>query len=248
MSAMGITGCQQSEIECFDPQYAALNMWFGTEGGIIDDEEVFNYSYAVGEAPVNFYARISGVPADHDRTFTLQAEGADLALAEGSVRTETYTIPAGKTTGTFAIYLDASKLKDPNSFTEKEGEITFRMVEGGEFRAGAEKVNVLRLKLRNYLSKPAEWEKGANGLYRPLREYFGDYSKVKHSFMIQTLGMVEFRIYWNAQKPYEVVNGENIISRGYASYLVQKMQEALKEYNASHEKPLTDEFGNAVTF
>jgi hypothetical protein len=50
------------------------------------------------------------------------------------------------------------------------------------------------------------------------------------------------------KKTYDEYTFRNIVSAVYAVYLQQVMQRALNEYNATHETPLTDEYGNPVTF
>lgn len=245
LASLSLASCDKEEVEVFDPNYAALNVWFGTENSVYDNV-VYNYSYSVGEKPLSFYARVSGMKSDHDRTFTLEAVGGDLDKAEGSYRTSTYTIPAGETLGTFEIYFDTSKLKNAAAFSEEDGEIVFKVVANNEFAEGANNQKELHVVLRNYLSKPDNWDTTPSAMYPALRTYFGDYSKTKYSFIIEHTGLVDFQIYWSATKPYD--EATNTISRNYATYLQQFLRKKLAEYNETHDTPLTDEYGNPVTF
>ena len=64
--------------------------------------------------------------------------------------------------------------------------------------------------------------------------------------MIEVVVLVDFSINYNMTKSYD--EETNTISASYAVYLRQKMQEALNEYNRTHDTPLTDEQGIAVSF
>lgn len=237
-------GCSKNEYPEFDANYSALNIWFGTET-IPQDSVTYNYSYALGEKNIRFYARIIGTLSDLDRTFQLEAYDGDLDEAEGSYALGSYTIKAGKTLGEFNITFDTSKLKNPQAFTQKDGHLKFRMKANDEFLLGATELQTLTIVLKNYLSKPDNWDTATYSM-RPLSAYFGEYSKVKYQFMIQELNMVDFKISYNATITYD--EETNTISNNYANYLVSKMKLALQEYNETHETPLTDETGNIVTF
>ena len=56
----------------YDTERTALNIWFGTEEGVTVDSLTYNYSYAMEEDSITFYARVSGLQTDFDRTFTLE--------------------------------------------------------------------------------------------------------------------------------------------------------------------------------
>lgn len=245
LALLFIGSCSENETPIYDDSFAALNVWFGTAAGTVTDSTVFNYSYSLGEDSLVFHARVMGIPATEDRSFLLEAVEGDITLAEGSFRTTEYTIKTGETSASFAIYFDSSKLKDANAFTEQDGHLRFRVVENTFFASGAEQMNTLVVVLRNYLSKPEDWE-AATYPNLALSRYFGSYSKVKYQFMIQELGLIDFHISYSQQANYD--EESNTISYNYASYLQQRMQLALAEYNTSHNTPLTDENGALVTF
>lgn len=241
---LAFASCSKNEYPEFDTNYSALNIWFGTET-IPQDSVTYNYSYALGEKSIHFYARTIGALSDHDRTFQLEAYDGDLGEAEGSYSLSEYTIKAGETIGTFDIVFDTSKLKNASSFTQKDGHLKLRMKPNDEFREGAKELQTLTVVLKNYLSKPDNWETATYPM-RPLNAYFGEYSKVKYQFMIQELNLVDFQISYNATIMYD--EETNTLSNSYANYLVSKMKLALQEYNNTHDTPLTDETGNIVTF
>lgn len=240
-----LVGCEKEEVSTFNTQYTALNIWVGTQAGAVYESAVHNYSYVYEEGDVTFYAQLSGMPADHDRTFHLEAFGGDSALMINTVRLEDYVIPAGAVSGVFRVHFNTRKLTDADLFTTKDGMIYFRVVPHEEFALGTEGHQQFAVVLKNYLAKPTNWET-ANYPQMPLSHYFGAYSRVKYQFMIEHLGLKDFQVNYNAQTSYD--EETNVVSNSYAIYLVQVMQRALVDYNAQHDEPLTDEFGLPITF
>lgn len=245
IAAAILASCSKEEVDTFDTQYTALNIWVGTQAGAVYESTTYNYSYAYEEGEVTFYAQLSGMPADHDRIFHLEAFGGDSALMINTVRTEDYVLPAGEIGGTYQVHFNTQKLSDPNLFTNRDGHISFRLVESEEFAIGSEGRQSFTVVLKNYLAKPDNWD-NANFPRVPLSRYFGTYSRVKYQFMIETLGLIDFEINYNMATSYD--EELNTVSAVYAVVLQQLMQRALNEYNATHETPLTDEFGLPVTF
>lgn len=248
-SFLCITSCSEEDLQSYDTQYKALNIWFGSTSytPTIKDNEVYNYSYAVSEKPIEFQARVVGPVADYDRKFTLEAVDGDTALAKGSYRVEEYVIPAGETSGTFKIYFDTSNLKNKEEvFTEKEGSITFRVKENNEFQLGANRMNSLTVVLRNFLAKPDNWDGNGTSNYE---YYFGSYSKAKYQFMIDKSGLRDFKISFGAAKTIEEdpETGVVTINYSYAKYLADLFKQELAEYNKTHS-PLLDDAGEPVQF
>ena len=238
-----VSSCSEEKVPVYDSEYAALNIWVGNENTAIDST-TYNYSYALGEAPLTFYARVIGQPAAQDRTFRLEAYDGDLALAEGSYRTEEYVLKAGEITGEYAIYFDTSKLKDAASFSTTDGRIRFRLVEDGMFAPGNKETQSITVVLKNYLAKPETWD-SATYPNMALLGIFGVYSKVKYQFMIQELGLVDFSVSYYQTGTYD--EATNTLSYNYALFLKDKLKVALAEYNKANGS-LMDETGNPVTF
>lgn len=242
--AITLGSCSDNEYPVYDTSYSALNIWLGTSA-IASDSVTYNYSYTLEEGEVTFYARVVGELKDYDRTFELEVFDGDIEEAEGSYTLSTYTIPAGEYLIEGTITFDTSKLKDEDSFTETDGHLYLRMAENDEFTTGVEEYSELVIVLKNYLSKPDNWD-SATYPYRALSLYFGTYSKVKYQFMIQVLGLIDFQVSYTASVTYN--EETNVVSTNYVNYLVSKMQLALDEYNSTHDTPLTDETGALVTF
>ena len=240
-----MASCQEEEVSTYDVSQTALNIWVGTAAGAVYESVTYNYSYAYEEGSVTFYAQISGMPADHDRTFRLEPYGDDAATVLSTIRTEDYVIPAGATGGTYKVWFNTQRLSEPSLFADSEGRVSFRMVPDGEFAVGTENHQSFTVVLKNFLAKPDNWDT-ANYPRVPLSKYFGAYSRVKYQFMIEHLGLIDFEINYNTQTSYN--EETNVVSAVYAVYLQQVMQRALNEYNATHDTPLTDEYGFPVTF
>ena len=245
LAMLGLGSCDKNETPVYDAQRMALNIWFGTDEEHPVDSITYNYSYAMEEGSETFYARVSGLPTDYDRTFTLEAVDGDIDEAEGSYRVETYTIPAGSTFVECKIFFDTSKLKDETSFSETDGHLYFRMAPNNEFNEGAEEFSELIVVLKNYLAKPDNWDNAVSPYYS-LGIIFGEYSKEKYQFMIDVLDMQDFSINLNATVPYDEENNE--VSYNYANYMKEQLSLALEEYNATHDEPLTDASGALITF
>ena len=138
LSLLIFFSCSKEEVSTYDTGYTALNIWVGNAAGVVFETATYNYSYAYEEGSVTFYAQLSGMPADHDRTFRLEAFGGDSARIINTVRTEDYVLPAGAISGTYKVYFNTQKLTDPTLFTEEDGLIHFRMVPNDQFAIGSE--------------------------------------------------------------------------------------------------------------
>lgn len=239
-----MTACQKEEVDTYDVTCTGLNIWVGTSVSVYDSI-AYNYSYAYEDGSVEFYAQVYGVPVDYDRTFTLEAYGDHYELVAPTIRKEVYTIPAGKVSGVFEVHFNTQALPFPDLFTETDGKVRFRVAINDDFMGGAENMQSFTVILRNRLAKPSNWDT-ANYPQVALNQYFGMYSRVKYQFMIEVLGLVDFTISYFASTAID--ESTNLISPAYAVYLQQLMQKSLKEYNNSHDVPLTDENGEPVTF
>ncbi len=241
-----IVACTNNDYPKFDPDFAALNIWVGSSSSQYDSV-TYNYSYSMGLDSVMFYARIAGVTTDTARTFELEAYDGDLEEAEGSYYFGDYVFEAGEYNKTFYIYFNKFNLKDDSSFVNVNGNLYIRLKENEAFVTGAEDMQEIHIVLKNYLAKPDTWD-NATYPYNSISRYFGSYSETKYRFMIQELGLVDFKIRSNTSTSYNETTNE--ISTIYASYLSQVMKLALEEYNSNpdNDPPMRDEFGEIVTF
>lgn len=180
---VSVVACQQEEVLKFDAARTGLNIWVGTSAGAVYEETTYNYSYAFEEGGVTFYARVYGMPADYDRTFTLEAYGDSLELIAPTIRTEEYVMPAGAVFGEYKVYFNTQKLPSSDLFSESDGSVSFRMVPNDVFELGSENMQSFTVVLRNRIAKPDNWD-SANYPQVALSKYFGSYSKVKYMICV----------------------------------------------------------------
>lgn len=250
--ALLFSACAHEEVATYDTRDTRLNIWVGTAAGVAYESVTYNYSYAYEEGSITFYARITGMPVDHDRMFRLEVFGDDAERVAPTVRTEDFVIPANAIGGTYQLHLNTQLLPDASLFTTTVGRVHFRVSPDEVFGMGTEDYQSFTLVVKNYLAKPENWDavppRNDMLIYFPLSKYFGSYSRVKYQFMIEHLGLVDFQIRSSMGALPSYDEDTNTISATYAVQLQQVMQQALKDYNATHETPLTDEYGEPVTF
>jgi len=245
-ASLSFVACSTEEVERFDPSFEALNIGFNSETAL-SQESTFNYSETANERAVKFYARVTGMPVDYDRTFTLEAVDGNLSETAGSYRFDSYVIPAGQISGEYNIYFNPAKLPNADSFATEDGELIFKVKPNEHFAAGALNQNELRFTLKNALAMPEDWD-AASYPFWPLSRYFGDYSTEKFQFMIEHGCPINFKVSYS-QGVATTIDGETtIFSDSYAKYLQQTYQLALEEYNETHDTPLCDSVGNPISF
>lgn len=247
IAAIGVlSACEHEVVDVYDIDHTALNIGFGSVKELTQKAN-HNFSETAGVKGLTFYARISGIPVDHERTFSLEPVDGDLALLGNAWLDETYVIPAGAVSGEYVLNFDTSLLPDPDNFAEKEGTVTFRAKTSDNFSLGAENHNELIITLYNALAKPDLWDEGSGFFYPALSTYFGEYSPEKFRFMIENGFPTQFRIHSTQKENITIDNGVTIMSTVYASYMLNKLQRALTEYNYTH-LPLCDSHGNLIIF
>lgn len=169
-------------------------------------------------------AQIMGDVASHDRTVNLAVDQTltTASAAQFSAPT-TVVIPAGQTKGTFTV-----TLKRDASLQQKNVRLYLKVEESGDFKPGVNEENHIIFIWTDVLSKPNNWA--------DLEPFFGSYSNVKYRFMLEHLGD-------------EGELNTTTMSWAKLNSLRIRFQNALNDYNAAHPgSPLTDEFGNLVTF
>lgn len=176
------------------------------------------------EKDISVDALIMGEVSDHDRTVNLAVEQSmTTASASQFSFPETVVIPAGQTRGTFTV-----TLRRDASLQQKSVRLYLKVVASADFQPGVNEENHITFIWTDVLSKPNNWA--------DLEPFFGTYSNVKYRFMLEHLGD-------EGELSTETMSWAKLNS------LRIRFQNALNEYNAAHPgQPLTDEFGNQVTF
>lgn len=233
--------CEENNRYYFEEQYSALNIWLGTKTTPVDSI-TYNYAYQAEYDSVMFYVRLTGMPLDVPQSFSLEAVEGDTALVDFSYAG--YILAPGVNEAAFPIYIN--KTMDFSDFKDRNGYIVFKMKGNDVFAQGAEEYSRLYIVLKNGVGKPDNWDV-ATGSYQPLSKYFGSYSDVKYSFIIQVTGMSNFQIYRTTVQNPELE--DSVITHLEAEYLKAKCKLALQEYNSDPEKEdLKDENGEPVIF
>jgi hypothetical protein len=249
--AASMGGCKQNELNYFDESYSALNIWLGLADRPTDNL-VYNFAYRHDMDEVTFYARITGKAVDYDRPFTLKAIAGHLDKVH--VYTYDYVIPAGAYTANFPIRFG----KPPfySEFRYEDGYLVLK-VESEHFAEGAKSgnnVNMDRLLfiLLNGVTKPFNWDSDTSP-YLSLTRYFGTYSDVKFEFIIQTLGISEFRSLYSSGYVDLSEYPDNVYTHVMMDYFALRCRAALATFNSNPENialglaPLIDEHGFPVT-
>lgn len=127
-------------------------------------------------------------------------------------------VPENSTTGKVHIVVLRS-----DDLDDREVVITIQLAENEYFSEAPVNESTYEIVLSNQLSRPADWP-----------SEFGVYSRVKHEFVIEAIGI---------GADYEALNAQQLI------YYVGLLNNVLYEYNkANPGNPLTDENDLIVTF
>jgi hypothetical protein len=235
------TSCSKNDIFYYDAEHTALNIWLGDSNTTLDSL-TYNFAYTLeGRDSIMFNVRLSGYPAEYDRPFEIEAVAGDYDYVY--YKFADYVLKAGEYEGKFPIYIDKPASYD--EFKDRSGAIIFKLKESATFASGTNENSQLYVVFKNYVAKPDNWDDAVYPYYS-LSRYFGSYSQVKYSFIIQETGLANFQIYYTtAQNP---VLADNVITSIHATYLKSKCVSALITYNATHASPLSDENGNLIVF
>lgn len=199
---------------------------FYYEPGTVVEDTVFFDIYAIGG--------ING----QDRPFTLEQvmlEGEENAVAgvhykafnDASLK-NTYVIKAGEVHAFAPVIV----LRDV-SLKDKTVKLQLQVKANDQFQPGEIRKLWRRVELTDRLSQPAAWNPNGSTYF------WGKYSRVKHSFMVEQTGEK-----WDQEFMTEITADYALIS-----FWRLKLRTLLTDYNNAHPgSPLTDETGETVVF
>lgn len=240
VAIIALSSCKKNEDFLFDPNVKEINLWFGNANAPSDSTS-YNFAYILsGKDSVMFNYRLMGYPLDKDLDFELEAVDGDTDKVQYEFGK--YTIKAGQYQGSFPIYF--FKPEGFSEFTETAGRIRFRLKESNELKAGVKELSTLNIKLQNGLVMPEHWNTQVL-YYLRLSTYFGTYSTVKHTLLIQVSGKTVFRIYQNRAA---TIDDTEAMSIAEATNYANMCKKILLEYKEQNGHPLLDENGIEVTF
>ena len=244
--ALNVTSCKQDQYFLYND---SARIQFGP-----DPSRIYTASYNLADTlkPYTFYYEdasvledtvyfdiyaIGGV-SDVDRTFTLEQEmvsDGDNAVAgkhyvafSNPKVNQLFVIKKGTVHTKVPIIL----LRDPSLKTSTQV-LKFKVADDRNFKVG--EINNLWRKVifTDRLSKPAAWDASAT------RYYYGDYSVVKHQFMIESTGEK-----WDQDFMVSLPSEYALLQ-----YWTGTLKINLVNYNNTHPgNPLRDEYNNLVVF
>lgn len=210
---MLIMACENDRQQ-FDTRISALNVF-------VEDTI---YSFAVKPSmqeqdTVPLYITLIGERRDYDRYFQLHPT-AESRLSDDHYRLPDLILESGKVSDTLGLVLiKNTDLQDTIFLLELE------FAEGPDFVRGVDRK--IRIHVGNKLTEPSNWE-------TELESFFGVYSQVKHTLIIDATGVADFKD----------------LGLGVKKNLVQLTKNHLAELNATRalegKGPLEDEQGRIV--
>ena|SRR5690606_5210515 len=239
-----IAGCGKNDLQYFEEETPFLNVWFG-EGSVVQDSLTHNFAYSIADRDsIVFNYRIAGFPVDQDRPFELEVVEGDADLID--LELGTYQVSAGQYEGRATFYVKRPGAAALPVFETRDPKLTLRVKSSSYFQESPKGLSTLDLVFKNAVTKPDNWDQ-ATFPYQTLASYFGTYSDVKYSFIIQTTGLSNFSVYYTVS-PTPPPLPDNTITSVHAAFLRSQCRIALAAYELEHGEPLLDENRNPVAF
>lgn len=208
--------CKQDNYLQYDESLASVGFVYTSYG---NDSTVYSFALhpEAEEGLVKVPLKLIGFASDQDREVGVEVvEEESTAQANTNYVIERGSIRANAYTDSLVV-----RVKKTAELDEKDLCVKFRLCGNDKFAAAPINADVFRIVLTNQLAEPTGWP-------------FGDYSVIKHKFVIEVLGIAT---------GYEEWSASDLIR--YRSELTQ----ALYEYNKAHpDDPLKDENGMIITF
>ena len=216
VAAIWCSSCSKSGYVQYDANYASLRFIYTALG---NDSIVYSFALYpdkeedVVEIPFKLVGLVSGqnrgVKVEVVKEETTAKENDNFVIV-------TSELPADSLKATLKI-----RVKKTPDLETRDLDVKFRLGSNDYFAAAPIDENMYRIVLTNRLANPKGWA-------------FGEYSRVKHQFVIQILGIATDYDKWTQSEKIH-----------YTSILV----DALYKYNKAHPRnPLTDENGLLVSF
>ena len=229
-----MAGCKKNDLQYFEEEVPLLNIWLGTDAGV-QDSITHNFAYSpTNRDSIIFNYRIAGYPVDYDRIFELTTADNDAGLLNFTFKT--YKVPAGKSLGKLAFYVD--KPTDQTLFLNRDLKVSFRLKQSAIFQPATKDLSHLKITFKNAVTKPDNWDV-AVPVSTALKTFFGAYSNEKYKFVIQVTGLSNFVVVNN-----NTVNPDlppNTITAVHARALQVQCKIALDQYKQANGKDLLDE-------
>ncbi|MBQ8502348.1 MAG: DUF4843 domain-containing protein [Bacteroides sp.] len=208
--------CQKDDYLGYDSDYASLRFVYTANG---NDSIVYSFALHpnVEEDVVEIPFQLIGLASPSNRQVGVEVVTTETTAKENTnFVIESSELLAEAITGTLKVRVKKTAELDSENLV-----VVLRLCGNENFAEAPIDEDVFRVVLTNQLTKPTGWP-------------FGEYSRIKHQFVIQVTGVATDYNKWNtSDRVY------------YTSMLVN----ALYEYNKAHPgDPLKDENGLLITF
>ncbi len=224
-----LAGCKEENIGQYDPQESMIEFRSGRS------EFSFRFSDGLPEQVVEIPLNIVGYPAAVERRATFAIVADSTTAAAGQYEIMDAIVPAESFTGTLRV-----KVINDRGADFEDVRVYLRAVSGDDFGTGPVQYRDHALYLTNKLVRPSKWTE--TGFIST--QLLGRYSTAYYAFIIETTGETNFPIL-SAEPGY---NNGQVWTVGYTSSLINNIKEALREYNRTHETPLTHDDGAAAGY
>lgn len=229
-----LTACSEADKEMFDKSFASIcfNPDSIKDGNIIEKDSILVFSFAKFTTDITTYdvqipVIITGMPADHDRQFSLALIDS-LTTAKAGVDYEplqaSYTMPAGAVTTMVPV-----RLLRTAAIQSQQLQIGLKAISGGDFESPViEEKSKIIVQFSDQLEKPAWWDYWIS--------WFGKFSRTKYQRWIAIYGTDETEL--KAAK-------RRVNNYAFMAPKVAVSQNELRNYFI--ENPTYDENGELVT-
>ena len=208
--------CNQNDYLQYDESRASVEFAYPSYG---NDSIVYSFALHPGveEDIVKIPLRLIGLASAQDREI-----GVETIEKESTAKAGTdYMIERSKFKANAYVDSLVVRVKKSAEVETKDLMVRFRLCGNSQFTAAPINAETFRIILTSELAQPTGWP-------------FGDYSVIKHKFVIQTIGIATDYDKWSTS---DLVHYKSVLSQ------------ALYEYNKAHPDDfLKDENGNLITF
>ncbi len=216
VAAIWFGSCSKDGYVQYDEAYASLRFIYTAPG---NDSIVYSFALYPDkeEGIVEIPFKLIGLASGQTREVKIEVVKEETTAKENdNFIVETNELPADSIKSTLKI-----RVKKTPDLENHDLDVKFRLGSNDYFAAAPVDENMYRIVLTNRLANPKGWP-------------FGEYSRVKHQFVIQILGIATDYDKWTQSEKIH-----------YTSIMV----DALYKYNKAHPgNPLTDENGLLVSF
>ncbi|WP_316818721.1 DUF4843 domain-containing protein [Pedobacter nyackensis] len=180
----GLLACKKEDVKVY---HGGDRVQFARQNAALPYVGSQDFSFAAKGSPesatIAFPVDITGRVASFDRDIRVEIIASETTAAKGvDFDFGKSVVKAGESKGTIELLLKKTSALDKEVKT-----VTFRIVSSEHFAPGIEKQLKRKVSFFNFMVKPSTWD-------TRMRTYFGEYSEMKHKFILYHLGIPEINI------------------------------------------------------